>query len=453
MKLPRFAAFFIIALSLIGTLIFTSNNTIWITLICAAVMTFAVTILVIYEKPAMFFTAVFFVNYVMFIEGGHFSGWILLGLLLLISPVFLFLKKPVRIFPMLLPFCLLSFYYVLVLLLKPYAINTSWFTMHLQAVIILALTQFFSWNAEKIADVSKLHMLALVIYGIIEVTLFYQERIRGPMLSSTAYAIMLVTVWATWFSYELLKTKPRYISAVIYTILSTAIMIATGTRMAIIGIVITFALILFIRNFIINQDAANKKLLKFGAWGIAAALLVVTGWTLLPQDLLLKQNFEPLLRGEIDLSSLGRIFAWICGIHAFQESPLMGIGNGNFLQFVQQNYGHLPFPDFFLTIPHAHNATLVILSENGIIGMIVVSALVSIALLQFFRYVKQQNTPHTAYCLIIGFAVMYILSMLDAMPYYPSSMVWGAWFLGALIRLPVEHRSRIPLVKQPTSGV
>jgi len=452
MKRPWLIIFFIIALSLLGTFFLTKNANIWISLLCIAAMLTATIILVIYENPSMFFVVIFFINHITFVDGGQYSNLLLLGTLFIFSPVFLYLKKPKRLLPLLLFPALLLLYYLLVLSLKPYALNLVWVMLHLEAMAIFILTQFFSWNTEKIANVAKFHMLALVIFGIFEVTLFYKDRINGPMMSATAYGVQLVIVWSIWFSYELLKAKPQYKSAVIYTIFAAVIMIATGTRMTAIGVAVTFASILFIRSFVANRVSIYKRVLQFGLSGIAAALTILAVWTILPQELQIKKNFQSIIQGQVDNSNMGRLFAWFCGIQTFKDNPLLGIGNGNFMQFVQQNYGHLPISSLFPTLIHAHNATLVILSENGIFGITTALILVFMALSQAFRHIKQSNFKNSGYCLIIGFAVMYLLSMFDAIPYYPSCMVWGAWFLGALIQLPVEREKDIILVKPSISG-
>ncbi len=431
----------ITALSLMGTILLTINADIWVSLLCASAMVVAVVFFIVYETPSMFFVTIFFINYVMFVDGGGYSTTILLGTLCLVSPFFLFLKKPERLLPLWLPILLVLFYYFIVALLKPYPLKGYWIVLHIEALAIFILTQFFSWNTEKIANISKLHMIALAVFGIIEVTFFYKSRIRGPMMSATVYADLLVIVWATWFSYELLNAKFRYLRVAIYTILVIAVIIATGTRMAIIAMVISFALTLFARVFILGQDSVHKKLMKIGIYGIAAALLLVYAWTLLPNDLTIKKNFQSLLQGQVDFSNLGRFFAWYCAIQAFKSSPLLGIGNGNFMQFIQQNYANSPIPEVFLTLPHAHNATLAILCENGIIGIIIALIIVGMALLQLLRHAMQPSTPRSVYCLFIGFAVMYIISMIgEAIPYYPSSMAWIAWLLGAFMRLPAERK-------------
>jgi O-antigen ligase len=415
-------------------------------------MFMATIILVIYENPSVFFVVVFFINHIMFVDGGHYSNFLLVGTILILSPVFFYLKKPKRLMPLFLPASLVLLYYLLVLFLKPYTLNGIWVMVHFEAMAVFILTQFLSWNTEKIANVSKLHMIALVIFGIFEVTLSYTSRIRGPMFSSTVYGVLLVIVWSIWLSYELLKANPQYKSAFIYTIFAIAIMIATGTRMTAIGVAATFALILLTRSFAVNKGHIYKKILKFGLSGVAAALIIIAIWTLLPQDLHIKKGFQSIIEGQVDDSNMGRLFAWYCGIQAFKESPLLGIGNGNFMQFIQQHYGAFPIPTWYRTIPHAHNATLVILSENGIFGIMTVLILVCMALLQVFRHIKQSNFANSGYCLIIGFAVMYLLSMFDAVPYYPSCMVWGAWFLGALMQLPVERKENTILVKPSISG-
>jgi O-antigen ligase len=270
------------------------------------------------------------------------------------------------------------------------------------------------------------------------------------MLSASAYGLQIAIVWSIWFSYELLKAKPRYMLVAAYTVFAAAVMIATGTRGALIGIVIAFALTLLVRIFAAAKGTFNKKLLTLGISGAAAALLAVAVWVLLPDDLTVKKTFQSLLHGKVDESNMGRLFAWHCSLEAFKESPLLGIGNGNFMRFIQQNYGHLPLPSLFRTLPHAHNVTLIILSENGIFGIAIAFTIIFMALRQVLRHAKTPaGASPQAYSLIIGFAVMYITSMFDAVPYYPSCIIWGAWLFGAMAQLPAERGNGATLGVKP----
>jgi O-antigen ligase len=415
-------------------------------------MVAAITVLVIYDNPSLFFVSIFFINNIIFVSGGMYSNLMLLGTLFFLSPVFFYLKKPKRAYLLLVAFALVLFYYLLVIIFKPYTPNTNWILLHIGALAIFTITQFFSWDADKITMIAKLHMLTLVAFGIFEFVFDYKARLSGPILSSTAYGVQLATVWAIWFSSELLKEAPRYASTAVYSVLAAWIMIATGTRMTLIGMTITFALILLVRIFVVSSGTAQQKIIKFSLSGIAVVLIIAATWSILPQNLTIKQNFQSILQGEMDLSSMGRLFAWFSGIQAFTESPLLGIGNGNFMQFILQKYGDLPIPSLFLSLPHAHNATIIILGENGIVGMTIILIFVVTALLQVFRYIRLPTTPHSAYGLIIGFAIMYFLSMLDAIPYYPSCIFGVAWLLGAFMQLPSERQNDLITVKPSSSG-
>lgn len=80
---------------------------------------------------------------------------------------------------------------------------------------------------------------------------------------------------------------------------------------------------------------------------------------------------------ELDVSessASGRVEAWYEGVQMFLQSPLYGVGTGNFT-----NYHHLT----------AHNSLILVLAENGIIGFALWFAFVGYCFWMMLRIVRQ----------------------------------------------------------------
>ena len=82
------------------------------------------------------------------------------------------------------------------------------------------------------------------------------------------------------------------------------------------------------------------------------------------------EGFIRILSGELGTSEGDRVRAWNYGIMLFSSNPFLGVGTGNFYQ----EY-----------IPYAHNIIIEIMSENGLIGLFTILAIIGIGLFYSFK--------------------------------------------------------------------
>lgn len=259
------------------------------------------------------------------------------------------------------------------------------------------------------------------------------------MQSATAYGVLLVVIWSIWISYNIFKEKRNTLLLFVISILTFLVILWTGTRMALLGIVLTF----FCISVILVMSSRYSPLIKvFILTSVPFFLLIffLIIWNLIPDNLTVKKSFEYLLSGKIDPSNIGRIVAWISALKAFNANPLFGIGNGNFLQFQENFISSYGFNLEILGIglvTHAHNLYLIILSENGLFGFSIVLYIFISALCNYARYLKNSNSKD-GYCLLVGLLVLCTLCFFDAIPFFPPTQAWGAWFLSSLLQISIQ---------------
>lgn len=448
MKWSLTASFFIILSSSLGTLLLLRDRDIWIGLITTSILLLSLLLLIIYEDPSFLFVNLFFVNHLIVFKGAAYTRFSLLGVLFFFVPLLFFMKKPSRKFPLILSVSLLTLFYLLVFIYKPYTVNKFWVLLHFEALIIFSVTQFFNWDITRIKRTVFLHLLFLCIFGLFETFMYDHERIGGPMMSATAYGVLIAIVWSIWTTIEYFRPERSFKRITIISILAISVMIATGTRMTMIGVIIALSFIFFINTFILSDISNKRKIFKLLAFGTTLIVLLAGAWFTAPEDLVLKKNFkefQSLSHGQLDESNLGRVFVWFSSIQAFKENPMFGIGSGNLSKFSKAKFGHLPINKHYLSLIHAHNIILIILSENGLIGIIITSIIVFMALYNLISILKKDPVRQKElYGLLTGFIVMLALGMIDAIPYYPACLVWGAWFFGIMIQLKTDT----PMIQQ-----
>ena len=107
-----------------------------------------------------------------------------------------------------------------------------------------------------------------------------------------------------------------------------------------------------------------------------------------------------------------RVYYNDIALSSIKEKPLLGLGLGNFVWYLLNNYH---FKEFWLYQP-VHNLYLLIASEVGIVGLIVFLIFIAGILLKGFKLIRQQTTDSgqqilfTVYCLLFTFLA---LAMID----------------------------------------
>jgi len=416
-----------------------NNEDTWISVIFLSVLCIALTVLVVYKNAALLTFSFIVLNHLAFSDGITVSRFLIPAIAVLLSPLLVLEFKPQNFKPALLSVVLVLIYYTVIFLVKPFQINLGWVFLHLESLLLFVFVQLFKWDLNKIMQVVNLHLIFLLIFGVAEYFFSYRERIRGPMQSATAYGVLLVVIWSIWISYNIFRAKRNTLLLLVISLLTFIVILWTGTRMALLGIILTF----FCISVILILNSRYSPLVKvFFLTSVPFFLFIffLLIWNLIPDNLTIKKSFQYLLSGKIDPSNTGRIIAWISALKAFNANPLFGIGNGNFLQFHENFLSSYGFNLEILGIglvTHAHNLYLIILSENGLFGFSIILYIFISALCNYARYLKN-STSKDGYCLLVGLLVLCTLCFFDAIPFFPPTQAWGAWFLSSLLQISFQ---------------
>jgi O-antigen ligase len=323
-------------------------------------------------------------------------------------------------------------YIILIFLIQPYTINIYYYLGYLAALLIFAKVLLLEWNTETIVNFLTAYGLYLVLAGFIERMFTDHVRVGLAMTVATTYAVVLVITWTIWMINVYLSKI--YSTKVILagTFLVFLAIIFSGTRMGLIGIFMGFGLCGLSVVFIKNKNFNIAKLAVYSIVIIAVlSLISVMVWNLLPDSLFIKKTFSSLIAGKLDSSNMGRVLIWVSAVDIFKHNQFLGIGAGNFPEkcdFFLRSIG------IYMKIDantHAHNIYLIILSEHGIIGFLILGAFTFLCMWQSFLYFLKNKLDPRFYAFFSGFIVMAVLGMVDATPMYSPTTGFAAWLLGA----------------------
>lgn len=294
---------------------------------------------------------------------------------------------------------------------------------HFEGLLIAIFAALWIGRSEyDFVDIGKVYLLLLCAYGSAEAIFAPKPRLCGPLGSATAYAASLVTFWTLhFFSCYYLKRFSAF--NLIIAFWAALIILLTGTRSAIIGICAA----LFLAILLDPNRVLSKKLLLQVLGGVSVAIAVAVIWSLLPKTLMVKQTFSSidLSNRKIDGSSLGRLAAWWIVIKTFPQHPFFGIGIGQFPEYAWKF-----FP--IIRLPHAHNIFMATLAETGLIGLVI---LIAIMLNGLHALWSMENKCIKSILLGTGIVAL-IMGQLDNMPLYPTTVLWGGFLYGIAVKSP-----------------
>ena len=325
----------------------------------------------------------------------------------------------------------------LVIVTKPFNIEYIFFYINAVCFLFFLGSSMLRWDSEKVQTLLSAHLVFMILWGLIERVLVGDERIMGPALSSTNYAVMLVVEWTIWLVNGFLSLKYRKVTLGIMTFLVLLVVLFSGTRMGILGMGLCGILTIICRLFLLYEKQVVRFLFYFVISSVALAGVAFVVWNLLPDDLFLKQGMTTFLSGKLDLSSLGRIGAWMTAIDIIHTDPVWGIGPGNFLErntMLLDSYAMIPIVEIIPRLGHAHNVFLLVLSEQGLVGFAVLGSLCLTGLFFLLRYIRRTRSG-LGLALLCGGIVTLFLGLFDVFPLFPSSVVFGAWYMSVLFSL------------------
>lgn len=344
------------------------------------------------------------------------------------------------------PIIILVFSYNLfILAVRPYPIIKLWFFLYMEALILFAWTQTIRWDKLLLERFLLGHGLFMVIYGILERLLTGVDRVDGPTMSSTAYAVLIAVIWTIWFVNSLIGGKMNWVYLASGTLLVFICIILSGTRMGVLGMGLGFIAGFVCRALALQSTSGLNKIIRATILLAISSVLVFVFWSIIPSDSIVKKGLMGLLSGKMDVSSLGRIAAWATALDTIPKHWFWGIGPGNFLQYNEAflaNLPSLPLIDQIPRLGHAHNIYLIILCEHGVLGFAMISGVVGLCLYRLITFIRRNPTNSMGYALLCGGIVLAALGCLDAIPLFPSTVGWGAWFMGVMAGLGTLDNER-----------
>jgi len=149
-----------------------------------------------------------------------------------------------------------------------------------------------------------------------------------------------------------------------------------------------------------------------------------------------------------DISSGERVFRWIAGFRMWEANPIVGYGPGNFYNFYKP-YAVSSYATFVSRNPErstVHNYFLLLLIEQGIIGLLIFSVFTG-ALLWYgqriYHQLKDKQLRQFAMALTLTLIVVYVNTFLSDL--IETDKVGTLYFLivGMLINLDIMARKEV----------
>jgi len=329
-------------------------------------------------------------------------------------------------------------YYTTIFIFQPYRIRSGIFISYINAFMMFLLTLSVNWNREKLIKFAGAYIFVFILWGLLEFLFVQPPRIAGPQDFATIYAVILVTVWTIWITEKILSSGYS-LNIIIATIFVLLAVLLSGTKMGLIGIVLGLFLSGFSKNLYVNF---NKSIMIKMASGIAflifLAALTLIVWQFIPDDMFIKRTFKTLLSMKLDSSNLGRVVAWATAIEIIPKHILWGIGPFNFDIYLNKINLNPNYP----SLGHAHNLFLIVLTEFGVSGFIVIGSIVFLCTFKLFYSIFKKTQNSTAYAIVNGFIVMMFLGMFDGTPLTLGSLCFGGWLMGISLYFSFFEKTR-----------
>lgn len=341
----------------------------------------------------------------------------------------------------------------LVLLIKPFPIEYIFFYINAVCFVFFWGSSLFKWDSAKVQTILNAHLAFMIGWGFIERVLSSAPRIEGPALSSTNFAVMLVVAWTIWLVNGLLERHYKWMTLGIGSLLVLVVVLFSGTRMGLLGMGLCGVLMIICKLYLKYQRQVMRFLVYFTISFAAFCAFAYVVWQLLPDDLFLKQGMMTFLSGKLDMSSLGRLGAWATALDIIHTDPMWGVGPGNFMvrnKMLLDAYSMIPIVEITPRLGHAHNVVLLVLSEQGFVGFAALGSFCLIGLYYLLRCIWRYKSG-LGLALLCGGIVTLFLGMFDVFPLFPSSLVWGAWYMSVLYSLrgyEGEPDAKLPETKE-----
>lgn len=158
-------------------------------------------------------------------------------------------------------------------------------------------------------------------------------------------------------------------------------------------------------------------------------------------------NIESMTNISTDVSNVERLNRWSCAIRMFQEKPFLGFGPGTY-QFLyapyQKSSQKTVISTNFGNKGNAHSEYLGPLSEQGLVGALIVVALVLAVMFLGYRLVytvKDRSLKVFTICVLMGVSTYFVHGFLNNFLDTDKASIpfWG--FLAMLVCIDVFHKN------------
>lgn len=284
-------------------------------------------------------------------------------------------------------------------------------------------------------------------YGFDEKT---ADWIVSPFYNDhTAYGAALAMFIPVMIGVLFMKNISFFIKAVclglvMVFLLSIIISYARAGWLSLVVSLVVLATLLFrikFRTILITIAACVLLFLSF-----QSEILMILGRNTTDSDGDFTANIESMTNISTDVSNMERLNRWSCAIRMFQEKPYLGFGPGTYqfqyapfqksneITYISTNFGNKG---------NAHSEYLGPLSEQGLLGGLIVAALVLAVMFVGYRLVytvKDKSLRVLVICLVMGISTYFVHGFLNNFLDTDKASIpfWG--FLAMLVCVDLYHK-------------
>lgn len=312
-----------------------------------------------------------------------------------------------------------------------------------------AIIYHLLFYATALAIVAVITTVKHAAFGFDEKT---ADWIVSPFYNDhTAYGAalaMFIPVTCGLLFMKNISTKIKILALTLLTIFLISIVVSYAragwlSLVVSLGVLATLLIGLKFRTILVTIIGLTLIFLSF-----QSELLMVMGRNNTDSDGDFMANIESMTNISTDVSNVERLNRWSCALRMFEEKPFMGNGPGTY-QFLyapyQKSSQKTVISTNFGNKGNAHSEYLGPLSEQGLIGAILVIILVFSVMFIGYRLVytvKDKSLKIITICIVMGMSTYFVHGFLNNFLDTDKASVpfWG--FLAMLVCIDIYHKEK-----------